>query len=498
MRQPRPYQLAAIEAVRAAFRRGVRGVAIEQATGTCKGAEIAYIARDAMVKGSRVLVLVNRDNLVEQLNSSLIEQGLYPRIERAMDKASPMSSLVVGSIQTLQKERLQKWGRNHFNLVITDEAHFAAADTFKNTLSHFSASYHVFFSATIERHDKAGLWAGVQEVVYSYPLTQAIEDGWLVPFEFEELPVPIVVSDKEATKKMWTEKDETNLFSTNNSLPRLFAESASRVTDKHALMFWPNCDASKEADKHFRDIGMETRHVDGYMTKNAITDVLDWFRIPGPKALHNADLLSYGYDNPIVDCVGIMRLQRSIPMLKQRLGRGTRPACIVDGLESAEARRAAIAGSHKPSCRVLDLMLQLGDVKNTFADSTALITADPEEREYIREENRKAGRPLTMDEIEGKLKAKRVTDKEKQLAKLCEDAANAAEKAKYKRNGKAVFVADILQQFNPNHKPASPKFVWFVRKLAKDNATDIGAGPFSAFQLIRIKERIEAMKGTAV
>ena len=50
------------------------------------------------------------------------------------------------------------------------------------------------------------------------------------------------------------------------------------------------------------------------MAKNKIAEILEWFAAPGAKTLHNADLLSYGYDNPSIDCVGIMRLSRSLPM----------------------------------------------------------------------------------------------------------------------------------------------------------------------------------------
>jgi len=472
MRQPRPYQTAAVEAVRAAYKRGLKGVAIEQATGTGKGYEIAAIAKDALAKGNRVLVLVNRDNLVTQLKAQLIEQGLLPQVERAMDKASVMSDLVVGSIPTLQGDRLLRWNRNHFKLVITDEAHFAASETFKNTLEYFRSSYHLFMSATIERHDKAGLWDGVEEVVFQYPLRQAIDDGWLVDYVVEELPVPINLSDKQAAKKMWTEKDEMNVFSTNEYLPRLFAESAARSHGKHGCLFWPSCDASKEAAAHFKAAGIDAKHVDGYMKESEIEEFYEWFKTPGPKCGMNADLLSYGYDNPLIDLVGLMRIQRSIPMMKQRIGRATRCLCPVDLYDTAEARKAAIAASTKPIFTILDLMIQVGDVAHTFADPTALISADPEEREFIRQENRKAGKPLTQEEIAGKLKAKRQTDKDAQLAKLAEDAANAAEKRRIQGEQKPVFIGDILKRYNPNHKPASDKFVWFVRGLAKKHGAE--------------------------
>jgi len=468
-RKPRDYQIAIKDAVREGFRRGLRGVGVEAFTGAGKGFIIADIAKDVFAKKGRVLVLVNRDNLCDQLAESLVEQGMYPQIERGMDKASALSDVVVGSIPTMQGERLKRWNPNHFRMVITDEAHFAAAKTFKNTLDYFKSSHHLFLTATMERHDKAGLWSGCEELVYSMPLQDGINQGWLVPFDFEELPVPVEISDEKAKKKMFTEKDESEVFSAGDYLPRLFAEAASRCHDKKALLFWPNCDSSKEAVKHFHESGIDSRHVDGYMAKLEINAILEWFRLPGFKSLHNADLLSYGYDNPTIDCVGIMRLSRSIPMLKQRLGRGTRPICNVDRYLDADTRKMAIAESEKSSCKVLDLMIQLGEVQNKFADPTCLITDSTEEKEFIRDEMRKAGRALSMEEIEGKLKVRRETDRNKMLNKLAEDAANSALKRK---NYDQPFYNDIFHR-NQNGESASSKQLYFLRSLGYRDRQDL-------------------------
>lgn len=492
MRRPRDYQVAAITAIRDAYKSGKKGVVVELFTGAGKGYVIAAIARMVNEKKGRVCVAVNRDNLCNQLFASLAEQGLFPTMERGQDKASPMSDVVVASIQTCQGKRLEKWARNHFSLIITDEIHFGAANSFKKFLDYFAGSFHLGLSATIERHDKKGLWKGYEDCIFSMPLQKGIEEGWLVPFDFEELPVPIKISDQLATKRQFTEEDESNLFSTNDYLPRLFREAASRSHGKRGLFFWPNCASSEDAAAAFRDAGLESRHVDGYMSKNTIADLLEWFKAPGSRCLHNADLLSYGYDNPSIDLIGIMRLSRSIPMLKQRLGRGTRPLCRVDDYDTAESRVAAIESSVKPSVKVLDLMIQLGEVKNKFATPTALITEDDDDRKWLEEERRKNPLiPLTIEEMSNMLKVKKETDREKMLAKLAEDAANAARRASVKKA--PPYIADILRNRDPAHKPASDAFIKHVRRLG----AEIPPGDYSAFQIMRVKVRLEKQKVAA-
>lgn len=462
MRAPRPYQLDCIKAVAGAYVRGVRGVVVELFTGAGKGFIIAAVSKLVRDKGGRVLVLVNRDNLCQQLFESLCEQGMHPVMERAEDYASRLSDVVVGSIQTMQNERLKSWRPEHFKLVICDEVHFGASKTFNAVLDYFENAYHLGLSATIERHDKLGLWSGYKECVFSMPLMEGINEGWLVPFEFEELPVPIDISDKQATKKMWTQKDEDGVFDEGEYLPRMFREAASRAHDRHGLFFWHGRGPSKEATKYFNAEGIESRHIDCYLSNNQIKEIKAWFAQPGPKACHCSDYFNYGYDNPLIDLIGMMRIRRSVPMMKQNLGRGTRPAIRVDDYATADERRAAIASSAKPHCRVLDLMLRMGEVANKFADPTALITDDPKERDFVKEAMRKEGRAVTMEELELKLKAKRHTDFEKQLIKQAEDAANAARKATCKRG--EPYIEHILRRPH-NGKDASEKAMWYLRKL---------------------------------
>jgi superfamily II DNA or RNA helicase len=483
-----------VNAVRDAFLAGKKGVCIEAATGLGKGMVIALVAKMVIAKGKRVLIAVNRDQLCEQLFASCIEQGLMPVMEKGMQRASPLSDLVVASIQTSQGQRLQKWNRDHFALVITDEVHGAASKTFKETLSHFESTYHLGFSATMERHDKAGLWHGFQEVVYTKTYEEAVNEGWLVGFDFKEIPVPITLEDKEANKKIWTQTDEDNVFERDNYLPRLFTEISVELTGHKSLLFFSNCDSSIEATKSFVAKGFNARHIEGQggpasMTKNDIREVLEWFKEPGERVLSNCELLSTGFDQPDISQVGIMRIIRSEPKIKQMVGRGTRTACMVDGLASADERKAAIAASAKPRLKILDLMLQMGAVKHRFANVTALITADKDEQEYIRQEQRKAGVQMSMDEIEGKLKARRQTDKEKQLNRLAEDAANAARRYESDRK---IYTRDIEEFYNPDHKPATIGMRRELEWKIKQNGLHVNIPLLlSGAQYFRYKKRID-------
>lgn len=464
-REPRNYQIECRESVRAAFRRGLTGVCVELFTGAGKGYIIASISEATRANGKRVLCLVNRDNLCDQLFQSLCDQGLHPTMERGQEKASPLADMVVGSIQSMQYDRLQKWRHDHFALVITDEVHFAAADTFVNVLNHFRSAHHIGLTATIERHDKGALWDGYQDVVFRMPLSEGINHGWLVPLMIEALPVPIAISDQENGRKIFGDKQEIEIFARDSYLPRLFETSAAKCHNKRALMFWPGVKASETAAEHYRKAGIEARHIDGYMSKSAIAEILEWYKTPGNKTLHNADLLSYGYDNPLIDCVGIMRLSRSVPMLFQRIGRGTRthPEAMIDRWYDATERKEAIAGSPKRCCQILDLMLQLGDVESRFADVGSLITNDKKTAEALRKA-RRAGVALSLDDMQKIAKARSEEADEKSLTKLAEDAGNAAAR---KASSSGPYFWHILRHHPRKHgdNDASEKQQGMLRRL---------------------------------
>ena len=62
----RPYQLAAADAVRDGYRRGLRRMLVQLATGLGKTVLFAHLAHRVVERGGRVLVIAHRDELLSQ------------------------------------------------------------------------------------------------------------------------------------------------------------------------------------------------------------------------------------------------------------------------------------------------------------------------------------------------------------------------------------------------------------------------------------------------
>jgi len=489
MRQPRAYQLDQFTAVRDAFRSGKRHVIVSAPTGTGKTVSFVLMSKMATEKKGRVLILVNRNVLVEQTLEELRQNGLFAAREQADERASLTSEVVVASIQSLDKKQwLERFPKSHFKLVILDECHGSGAASFKRILDHFESAYHCGFTATPERHDKRGLWKGYTDIVFSMSLKEAIDDGWLCGFEFVDLDCPVVLDEKLAKHATFSESEE--VFDSTLYLPRLADCAITESIGRKGLFFLPNCRVSKKFAEMLCARGMNARHIDSsYMTAIETQDALDWFCGNEKKGiapvdsgvLCNSDLLSVGFNYPPIDTIGLFRPIASTPMYKQRLGRGTRPIARIDDCATAEERLAAIAASVKPNCKVLNVFWENGS--HDLASPSCLITDDEKEREAL-DKARKPGQKVDLAALEDKLKA--MQNEAEEMRKFAEKVANSQEKKKREK----IYIADILKRRNPAHKVASDAFVKYVRHMG----VEIPDGVYSSYQMMRVKERIAAKR----
>lgn len=460
MKLPRYYQTDAHEAIRGSFRRGLRRVLIELATGLGKTVIFVLMANMVSVKGGRVLILVNRDVLIEQALEELKINGVFAQREQGSERAKLTAQVVVSSVQSMQGKWLTKWPKDYFKLVVTDEAHGSAAATFKKILNHFISAYHVGVTATAERHDKRGLWAGYEEIVFSVSLAEGINDGWLCGFDFKDLDCPVTVDLKIAKQASIGENEE--VFDSNKYLPRLAECAAEESIGRKGLFFLPNCRVSREFTDMLRGLGLEAEHIDSsYMPPRETTRLLEWFNGQQTGILCNSQLLTTGFNHPPIDVIGVFRPVMSLPIYKQMLGRGTRPLAPVDLYLTAEERRNAIAASTKPHCKVITPFWENGS--HDLASPSALITDDEEERIAL-DKARKPGASINLEQLQLSLIAKRMTDKEEEMRKFAEKVANS--QAAKKRG--TPYIDDILKD-KQQGDVASEKQYRFLYVLTKQD-----------------------------
>jgi len=123
----------------------------------------------------------------------------------------------------------------------------------------------------------------------------------------------------------------------------------------------------------------------------------------------NCGVLTEGFDDPGVEVVIMGRPTKSRSLYSQMVGRSTRPLPgVVDGPETAEARRAAIAASAKPSCLVVDFVGNAGKHKLVTSGDILGGKVSEEAVELAVKRAGQAGGPVNMskalDEAEEELR----------------------------------------------------------------------------------------------
>lgn len=124
----RGYQVAAHEAIQRGFAEHQRQLLVLP-TGGGKTVVLAHLA--ATHQPRRTLVLAHREELITQAVDKIrAVTGLIPEVEMADYRASLHAPVVVASVQTLvRSSRRERWPRDHFGLVVVDEAHHSLADS---------------------------------------------------------------------------------------------------------------------------------------------------------------------------------------------------------------------------------------------------------------------------------------------------------------------------------------------------------------------------------
>lgn len=364
-KQPRPYQLRALNAIDAALARGVRRPVIAQATGLGKTFLAANLIKRRIERVTdRALFLAPIDEVVFQ-NAKAV-QAENPGLPVGIVKAAlnqKHAPIVIASLHTVRKKaRLAQLPKQGFSTVIVDECHLNL-DAYREVIDHVAAPDALVcgLSATPYRLDGRGLDEVFEELLEDaeMSLIDGIRDGWLCE------PVSLQFSLKGADfsgvhfRKGDLDQNEVAEFIQRaaNWQEKIVEEWRKHAGGMKTAMFVPKVEMAYQLADYLRSIGIRAAAVDGKTEKAVRRNILAQYEAGQLQVIVNVACLNTGWDSPTTECLLIATLTASKARYLQTLGRGTRllPGTI-DGLHTAEERLAAIAASRKPNFLVMDLV----------------------------------------------------------------------------------------------------------------------------------------------
>jgi superfamily II DNA or RNA helicase len=316
--QLRGYQETAVASILAGFQEFDRQLAVMP---TGAGKTIVFSKLAEAMQPRRSLILAHREELIEQAVDKIAKStGIFAQVEKAEQRASLMSPVVVASIQTLMgAQRRERWPRDHFAQIVVDEAHHALADSYQKVLRHFTGKV-LGVTATPDRGDKRNLGQYFENVAFEITMFDLIKQGYLSPVKVKALPVEIDLKNVKSVAGDYSADDlGTALTPYLRSIAKALRDHASF---RKCLVFLPLIATSKTFTDICQQEGLSAAHIDG--TSEDRKEILARFADGEFDILNNAMLLTEGYDDPSIDCIVVLRPTRSRSLYAQMVGRGTR------------------------------------------------------------------------------------------------------------------------------------------------------------------------------
>jgi len=368
----------------------LRSQLIVAATGAGKTVMMGGLAKTFIHGGQKVMLLAHTQELLDQARDKFERlAGVHTGLEKAASTASLHDKAVVASVQTMRGwDRRRVFPKNHFGLVLVDEAHRTMAKSYMDSLDYFDEARVVGVTATADRGDKQLLGEFYQRLAQpEYNMLAAINDGWLVRVEVQPLSVQVDLTGIKS-KAQGGEKD-LDMKVVAHRIEPFLADIAADVWkfagNRRILGFTPSVEVARK---------MVERSVTAGFTK------VDWvagedkdrerkiaaYKRGEIQVLWNAMLLTEGFDQDDIDALVILRPTEVRALYTQMVGRGTRPLTgIIPALNAAPdaaARRAIIADSAKPHVLVLD-PLWLHE-KHNLAEAACLVSKSEEEQKMMK------------------------------------------------------------------------------------------------------------------
>lgn len=287
----RDYQIRAIDLVRAEYRRGRRAVLLVLPTGAGKTATASQLIAWAVARGRRCLFLVHRREIVLDTHRRLVAAGVACGVVMS-GEASVDAPVQVCSVQTL----VAREQHPPADLLVWDEAHHCAAETYREIRAQYPAAWHLGLTATPERSDGAPLGDAFEALVAPISVAELVEAGHLAPIDVIAPPTRLQSAIGATPADAWREHGG----------------------GRPAVIFTGTIAESREC---VAAIGERAAHIDGSTPRRERDEILRRFERGDLDVVSNCAVLTEGWDSARAEVCVLARGCGSLPVYLQTIGR---------------------------------------------------------------------------------------------------------------------------------------------------------------------------------
>ena len=297
------------------------------ATGTGKTYLSAFDVQK--VKPKKFLFIVHRLTIAEEAMKTFenllgadIKMGIYSGNRKELD-----SDYLFSTIQTISKqEHLNNFEPSHFEYIVIDESHRAAADSYQRIMNHFSPKFLLGMTATPERTDGDDIFKMFDNnIAYEIRLHRALSEEMLSPFHYYGV-TDLTINDQQVD-----ELTDFNHLTAKERVERIIETAKIYGCDNgnvRGLIFSSNNEISIKLSNEFNERGFQTVALTGdsseaerqrairLLESENYSEKLDY--------IFTVDIFNEGIDIPSVNQIIMLRPTQSAIIFVQQLGRGLR------------------------------------------------------------------------------------------------------------------------------------------------------------------------------
>ncbi|RFU69961.1 DNA helicase [Peribacillus saganii] len=320
--QPRFAQPEALEELNKTLEEGYSKALVVMATGLGK----TYLAGFFAQKFKRVLFIAHREEILYQARRSF--QMIMPEKTYGIYNGKvkeEIANTIFASIFTLSSQRhLQSFHPADFDLIIVDEFHHAAADSYKRVLDYFNPAFLLGITATPDRNDNKDVYAICEgNVAYKLDFLAAISREWLAPFKYYG-----VYDETDYSQITWlgNRYDEAELLEAQlrEDLAERILQAWNEKKQTRTIGF---CSSIRQAiflSDYFNEHGYKTVSLHSKQVGVSRSEAIKQLGIGELDVIFTVDLFNEGVDIPPVDTLLFVRPTESLAVFTQQVGRGLR------------------------------------------------------------------------------------------------------------------------------------------------------------------------------
>lgn len=331
-----PFQERLVELISVARERGRHRNLLAAATGTGKTviAAVDYARLRRHLGRGRLLFVAHRAEILDQAQNTFRQVLRDPSFgEKWVGGAHPERfEHVFASVQSLNAGTIANIPPDHFDVVIIDEFHHAAAASYRSLLEHLDPTELLGLTATPERSDGLPIlhWFDGR-IAAELRLWDAIDQQHLVPFSYYGIHDGVDLQqvpwrrgrgyDTDALGKIYTGNDAWARF-----VMKELDDKAGGIASLRCLGFCVNVAHAEFMAQRFSNHGIAAVAVSGQSSTREREAALQGLRDGTITVVFSVDLFNEGVDVPEVDVLLMLRPTQSPTLFIQQLGRGLRRA----------------------------------------------------------------------------------------------------------------------------------------------------------------------------